>query len=340
MNYLYLLAGIFLFVGTIADIVKTTLSSQGGGGITNVVSKAVWKLFFAAAGHRGKSKLLGYAGLAVLLCILLLWILGMWGGLFLMLLADPDAVVNSSTHASVLEKLYYAGYTLSTLGNGGYMPGSNSWRLVTDIGSFSGLVFITTSITYFVPVLSAVNLQSQLSLLINSMGETPQKIVSNSWDGNGFSAFTDNVPSLCQLLLKHTIDHHSYPVIHYFHNSKQRLSVVLSLAKLDEVQLLLAHAVPAGNGNDQLKLAMLRAALEDYLGVVLQNYVHTPDSKGKLPVPDVGQLAEYKLPLKPLPEINSLFEQQLRRHREQVNALLQNDGWDWQDIYQGQTVPA
>lgn len=82
------------------------------------------------------------------------------------------------------------------------MASNNVWRVITSITAFSGLAFITASLTYFVQVLSAVGLQSKLSLYINSMGRSPQQILANSWDEKGFSSFFDNVSDICQMLMQ------------------------------------------------------------------------------------------------------------------------------------------
>ncbi|MDX5438034.1 MAG: potassium channel family protein, partial [Pontibacter sp.] len=236
MNYLYLLLGILLFILTVSDLIKTTFSSNGGGKITNAVSKGVWKLFFTASGKDGRSKLFSYAGPAVLIFILLVWIIGLWSGLFLMLLSDKDSVVNSSTltATSPLEKLYYAGFTLSTLGIGDYKATTDAWRILTSLAAYSGLAFITASITYFVPVLSAVGLQSTVSLYISGMGKTPQQILLNSWNGKDFSSFFDTVSDLCQMIMQHTMNHNSYPVIHFFHNNQPKLAITPAIVLLDE----------------------------------------------------------------------------------------------------------
>lgn len=334
MNYLYLLAGAAIFLLIVADIIKTTLSAQGGGAGTQLIARTVWRGFFAAAGRRGHHRLLDYAGLTILLTVLLFWVAGMWGGLLLVLLADAGSVVSSSTRApaSVVQKLYFAGYTLSTLGLGDYVPASNAWRLVTNIGSLAGLIFITTSITYFVPVLSAVNLQRQLSLYLNSMGETPMAVISNSWDGTTLRSFFDSVPTLCQLLIKHTLNHYNYPVIHYFHSSQQRRAITLTVAKLDETHLLLTEALAPGQGQDQLKLRMLRAALNEYYAVVPASRA-TESAPGLMPpLPATASLAANGLTLLPSAEIEQRFAAH-RAHRARVQQLLHNDGWGWAQVY-------
>ena len=47
--------GILLFLLIAADIIKTTLSTRGGGMLTNAVTRSVWALFFRVAGRQGRS---------------------------------------------------------------------------------------------------------------------------------------------------------------------------------------------------------------------------------------------------------------------------------------------
>ncbi|WP_237144703.1 ion channel [Pontibacter pamirensis] len=336
MNVFYFALGALVFAITALDIIKTTLSSNGGGMVTILVSRAVYKLFFLAAGKRGKSKLLSYAGPAVLVSVLLVWIVGFWSGLFLALLSDPGSVVHSitKTDASAVEKLYYAGFTLSTLGVGDYVASNDFWRIVTDMAAYSGLVFITTSITYFLPVLSAVSLQSTLSLYISGMGKNPQQVLTKSWNGKDFASFFDNTSDLCQMLIKHTMNHQSYPVIHYFHNSQSKLSVAPAIVLLDETYQLLRNALQQDVAVDEVKVSMLQTALDSYLEVVRENFLKNASPNEQAPAPDLRQLEEKGVPLKGEEAVKQYFEQDLRERRKLLTALLEMDGWSWKEVYQ------
>ena len=335
MNLLYLCLGILLFAATALDIIKTTFSSNGGGKITNLVTQGVWKALFMAAGKNGRSKLLNYAGPSILVSILLTWVIGLWVGLFLVLLYDAGSILNSKTlnSASVLEKFYYAGFTLSTLGVGDFIASSTAWRLITSVAAFSGLVFITASITYFVPVLSAVNLQSKLSLYISSMGQCPQQILINSWNGKDFSPFFDNVSDLCQMLMHHTLNHHSYPVIHYFHNNQPKLSIAPAIALLHETHQLLKLAVPKEVRGSEVKMSMLQTALDSYLDMVKGSFLKDPSPKEKAPTPDLRKLEEHHIPLREKEAIEQSFLHDLRDQRELMVAILEMDGWSWREVY-------
>ncbi|GAB3196927.1 potassium channel family protein [Pontibacter aydingkolensis] len=295
----------------------------------------MYKAIFLAAEKKGKSKLLGYAGPAVLVSILSVWIAGFWVGLFIALLSDSDSVVHSvtKTPAGTLEKLYYAGFTLSTLGIGDYVASNDFWRIVTDVAAYSGLVFITTSITYFLPVLSAVGLQSTLSLYISGMGKTPQQILTKSWNGKDFSSFFDNTSDLCQMLMKHAVNHHSYPVIHYFHNSQPKHSITPAIVLLDEAYQLLANALQREVAVDETKMSMLQTALDAYLEVVREGFLKNASPNEKALVPDLRLLEEKRVPLKGKEAIRHYFEQDLRERRRLLTALLEMDGWSWKEVY-------
>lgn len=335
VDMVFLISGIVLFLVTATDITKTTLSSRGGGTITNVVSRLVWQGFFIAAGRRGESKLLEYAGQCVLLLVLLTWIACLWLSLFLMLASDPGSVVNGTTKqaANAWETLYYAGFTLSTLGVGDYAASGDGWRVLTSAAAFCGLTFITAAITYIVPVLSAVSLQNQLSLLVTSMGRTPQEIVVNSWNGADFSRFYDNASDIRQMLVEHTLNHHAYPVIRCFHNRHASKSVIPAVVMLDEVLRLLdqvSHEIP----QDGLKRKMLGSVVDRHLEMQRTHYLGGFPSEVKGPELDVSTLEGAQIPLDTDMGLPGNAEQQ-RQRRALLTALLKADGWRWEHIYGG-----
>lgn len=322
--------GILLFLLIAADIIKTTLSTRGGGMLTNAVTRSVWALFFRAAGRQGRSGLLQYAGQFVVLSVLLSWILGLWASLFLLFASHPGSIVDDATKlpADLWETFYYAGFTLSTLGIGDYAAAADGWRVLTSAAAFCGLTFITAAITYIVPVLSAVSLQNQLSLLVSSMGRTPQEILVNSWNGADFSSFYDNVPELRQMLVQHTLNHHAYPVIQCFHNCDAGKNVVPAVVTLNEV-LRLLQGVSAEIPQDRLKRQMLGSAVTRHLELQRASYLgRTRPSVGEGDV-DLTPLAAAAIPL----DEDRVAIAAPDERRRLLSALLESDGWSWRDVY-------
>lgn len=341
MNVLYLAAGLLIYGLTTLDIIKTAFSSRGAGRFTQAASRLIWSVFFAAARRRGRSRLLEYAGLSVLAGIITLWICGLWLGLWLVLMSDPSSVVASATRiaATPLEKLYYAGFTLSTLGVGDYQASGDGWRLVTGLAAFSGLVFITTAITYFVPVLSAVSLQNKLSLYISAMGRTPQEMLTNSWGGEDFEPFYSNVPNLCEMLMEHAMNHHAYPVIHQFHTSDPQLTIAPAIVRLDEACQLLTHAVDSRCPERRLALNQLRTTLDAYLAMIGDNFLGQREPHTPPPEPDLQALRAASIPLQEAP-LAAFTGEPMRQRRRLLSALLESDGWGWEDVYGAGRAPA
>ncbi len=94
--------------------------------MTHRVSHFIWQSFLRVSRISERPQLLKSAGISVILTLIVMWLGLLWLGLFLVLLGDYDSVVTSSKSlpASALDKLYYSGYVLSTLGNGDFKPGS------------------------------------------------------------------------------------------------------------------------------------------------------------------------------------------------------------------------
>lgn len=332
---MYLCSGFILFAAIVFDLVKTTFSSTGGGFITKFLSKGVWQLFFWAAGKNGRSGLLPYAGSLTMLTVLLFWVVGLWAGFFLLLLSDYDSIISSSTQApaDTLEKLYYAAFTLSSLGVGDFTATTDFWRIITGVAGFSGLVFITASITYFVPVLSAVGQKSKFCTYLHSMGKTPQEILINSWNGADFSLFLDKASDLTQMLAEHSLNHHAYPVIHYFHSSKPELSIAPTVVLLNETLQLLHSVVAKDVVADKLSVAMLQAAIDQYINVVEGNFLKVDSNEDEMPEPDLHALLEKGIPLRERTLNGDDKLKPFLERRKLLTNLLVKDGWTWRDVY-------
>jgi hypothetical protein len=333
VTYLYFVAGSLIFILTAAEIIKTVFSTRGGGAITTKLTRAIWALFFFGSRKKGDARLLEYAGPSILIVVLMCWIAGLWLGLFLMLVTDQSSIVSSTTQiaATPLEKLYYAGFSLSTLGVGDYKATNDFWRILTSITSFTGLVFITSAITYFVQVLSAASLQSKLSLYVNAMGKTPQEIIINGHNGANFKQLAPQFLSLSEMIFEHSINHQSFPVIHYFHTSDLEQTVIPALVRLDEACGILVHG-SVKSRHIQLPLKMLRTSLNAYVGMVKGSLDDDPAKAEKPPTPNLSMLRERGIALEQ--DGTTYFEQpQLAQRRRLFSTLLRRDGWSWRQVY-------
>ncbi len=333
MSFVFGIVGGFIIVFVFKDLITTTLSFKGGGRMTNFITYQLWQLFLKLSKYNGRSSWLDHVGYIILIFIVLTWVFSMWLGFFLILLSDPDSIINSTTSvwATAWEKLYFVGYSISTLGNGDFKPGSNFWRIVTTIFALFGLALITISITYIMPVLSAVILQIKLSVFINSMGNSPQQILANAWNGKNFDRLLTKDTNISDLITQHSQNHKAYPVIHYFHNCQLRRSVVVNLAALDEAINMLLYVVAEEHKPDKKDLALLRGALDFYLEVLREG--REISQHAELPETDWLPLKQEGILLDKTGQENYPTNTHLKERRKVLNHLLQQEGWSWHEVY-------
>lgn len=117
-----------------------------------------------------------------------MWINLIWLSYSLIFISETTSVINNRTEtpASILEKIYLMGYTLTSLGNGGFRAGNHTWQIITNIAGLNSLVFISLGISYLIPVLQAVIDKRTLAVHINKLGSTPEEIIKDGFNGKNF----------------------------------------------------------------------------------------------------------------------------------------------------------
>ncbi len=328
MENFYLVSGIVLYILTVIDITQTTLSMQGGGWLTSRFSHFFWKVILIISRKDGRKKLLGRAGYFLLVKIVFIWVFLLWSSFFLILISHTDSILNSSTRlpVDIFGKIYYSGFTISTLGTGDYIPGGNFWRILSNLYSFTGLILLTMSVTYFIPVLSAVIEQRKLGIKLSALGTTPQEIILNSWNGKDFQFFTDQVPDISDGLIQHTQHHRAYPVIHFFHNSREKNNIILQLARLYEALYLFENVLKAEVRPNAMDLKPLEVAFENYFEVITEvTHLHFDDAVPQLP--DTNKLAALSFLNE---KYSGNYPQEVQDHRRILHTLVKQDGWNWQ----------
>ncbi|MGA8853648.1 MAG: potassium channel family protein [Christiangramia sp.] len=327
---IYLVLGVVLYVSIVLDIIQTTLSMRGGGWLTSRFSHLFWKFFLVLSGRNGRSKILTHAGYILLISIVMIWVFLMWTSLVLILFSQPGAIIDSTTMvpANLWQIIYYSGYAISTLGMGDYIASGDVWRVLSSIYSFTGLILLTMSVTYFIPVLSAVIEQRKLGINLSTLGDTPQEIVLNAWNGKDFQRFTDKIEGVANSIIKYSQQHRAYPVIHYFHNNKQKSSVVLQLARLYEALTILAEKIKEDDRPLEQELKPLIIAFENYFETISE-VTHITLMDNEPPAIDVRELIEKRLIGK---GENRQLSNNIKKDRKFFKSLLYQDGWEWKDV--------
>ena len=116
--------GAALLALTAFDLLKTVLTVRGGGPVTGRANAWLWDAALALHARFDHHRALAAVGPALATLTLVAWLVGLWVGWTLVFCGAAEAVVaaKDQSPASLVERIYFAGYTLTTLGLGDFNP--------------------------------------------------------------------------------------------------------------------------------------------------------------------------------------------------------------------------
>lgn len=278
-------------------------------------------------------KLFESVGILIIVLVIVFWYLAIWLGSSLIFMSDHTSDVHgkSQDYATVLEQIYYAGFTLTTLGVGDFEANSSLWRIFTVFLSLTGFILITTGISYMIPALSAVVEKRKLGSYISVLGTSPQAILKNQWQDDDFSVLESHFETLTQMIIKQNQQMLAYPVIYCFYTTNSRKAAVLNIARLDEALSIIFKLVPDDSKPSQQSLNPLRNAITDFIQIQQKYFIRLSSDRPRLP--EVNMLLEAGVPLRfdqaDLPQAY----QDLRERRTKLRTLLRDQGRDFHNIF-------
>ncbi len=331
--YIFMIGAVILLI-TATDLINTSLSVQGAGFLSKRLSKFIWRVLLRLNRNMGNKKVLEMSGVIILVSIIANWLLLIWFSATLMFVSQIDSLKNveTNTATTVVSKIFFTGYTLSTLGLGDIEPNGDFWEVLTAILSFTGLVLISIAITYLIPVVSAEIEKRKLSVYITTLGCSVDEILINYWNGKDFKELEQPFHNLTRMVIHHAQNHKVYSVLHFFHTSNKKEAFVLNITNLDETLTTLLHRIPLENRPSNNVMMALRKAISSYLITLPVAYI-TP-AKEAPPHLLLAKLNEKGIPVIPMNEVVYNLEN-LSNRRRLLLGLVQDDGWQWEDIYAG-----
>lgn len=331
-----LFAGGLLLVGVVLfDALCTAIALGGGGPLTMRLASGLWGValrWHRRREHAERHHLLAGVGPVILVVIIVTWILLLWAGFWLLFSVAPEAVVNARTDApaNAWERLYFVGFTVSTLGIGDFAPQGTLWRIITPVAALSGFLLLTLSITYLLPVVSAVVEKRQLAASISSLGWTPQEILRSGWDGESLGSLEQPLISLAQRIEVHAQRHLAYPVLHFFHSTEKRTAVAPRLAALSEA-LELIRQMPPEAQPPPASVRAARGAIDGFMNVLGPVLAPSPAQRTAPEPPAANLLREAGLPIgEASPDGTGSLD--TTRRRRLLRAFVEDDGWCWTDV--------
>ena len=265
-------------------------------------------------------------GVGIVAGMLLSWIAVAFGAWWLIASAADGAVRLAETGqpAALLDRAYFVGYNLFTLGTTTFVAGDGLWHLVPVLTGANGLVALTLGISYLVPFASAVAERRQLAQYVLSLGATPEQVLTRAWTGDGFGSLTQHLITLTSMVQLAGERHLTYPALAWFHSVRAHAWSSVSIVVLHDTLLLLRHGVAESARPDPAAVGPLQTALDVLLETVSGSFV-TRDCP-PLPGPDLGPLREAGIPTVDDGPFAAVVAAATERRRV-LGALLADDGW-------------
>lgn len=157
------LLGVALVLVALADIFLAVLYARSGASLlSDRLNRVLWRLFRSVAlalPGAGRGLLLAYAGPSLLILSITLWVVLLLSGFALIVHPALGSAIRSSsgpTPTGFVAALYYAGFSLTTLGTGDIVPFTAFQRLLTVFMAAVGFSVLTLSLTFLTSVYSAL----------------------------------------------------------------------------------------------------------------------------------------------------------------------------------------
>lgn len=339
MSGLQVALGLSIVAVTVVDIAWTTIAAGSGAGpITSRWAALLWRCAIAVHRRWPSHAFLSVAGVLIVFAVLLTWIALALFGWALVFTASTGAVVAAQTGvpADLVERLYFTGFTVFTLGSGEFVPAHGAWQFATIAATGSGLMLVTLAVTYLVPVAAAVAERRQTASYISSMGNSPHEILTNAWNGEGFSSLDDLLSPLVQQVNAAGQQHLTYPILHYFHGAEPQNATAVNLVNLsDAVELLRFGVAPAARPSLAI-LATLDRSIDRLVDMIAN--AHLDSGHEPLPPPSLMPLRDAGIPTVGDDEFRAAVETE-GRLRSVLAALLYDDGWEVPGPTRGKGAP-
>ncbi|MFZ0392015.1 MAG: potassium channel family protein [Calditrichia bacterium] len=328
MHFYWGILGTLIIAAITIDIIWTTLTVKGWGPI----SGKFFSQFINPKLKKSRKSIpawrIAISGPGVVLLTFTFWMITTWAGWVMIFSSAEFAVLqaDSGLPANLFSRIYFSGYTLTTLGIGDYLPGSDFWQLLTVFAAVSGFFILSLAISYLIPVLGQVVQSKRLAFFIYSLGHTPESILINHWNGRDFSHLVQHLFSLAPMLTLLGQQYLAYPVLFFFHSTDYREAISLRISALDDAISLLAYGVQKQVRPEDELLKTIRISISHFMEVFSVPKLKMAEEVP--PVPDLKSLKEAGIPTLSDNDFKNTMNK-LADHRRMLYAFVQHESWEW-----------
>ncbi|MDL5361967.1 potassium channel family protein [Halalkalicoccus sp. NIPERK01] len=327
MNGFHLALGLVLLVSSTVDLLWTTLWVEGGAGpLTSRLMAGAWRALRRLGGRNARA--LGLAGPLIFVFTLITWIALLWSGWTLVFVSAESALTDTLNRGSISwsDHLYFAGYTMFTLGNGDFVPREGIWQFVTVLATGSGMLLVTLTVSYTLSVLDAITQKRSFASGVTGLGTHGNALVRTAWDGEGFSGLDLPLNAYVSQLNTLTSNHKAYPVLHYFYSPRAERAPVVAITILDEALTIFRFGISEEHRPNNVIITNARSSVQSYLETLHSAFIHPADEVP--PPPNLDPLSESGLPTVSDEEFTTALET-LTDRRRTLLGLINSDARRW-----------
>lgn len=248
------------------DIAVTILSHGGAGPLTKFWTDKIWSLILLTKYRLNLYLPIRIAGPSFIIGIITVWYLLLYFCWCIFLYVGDYSITGKNDPAvSVLDIVYYVGSTFSNLGIGDYVPNRFPWTILTTSGAFLVTLLLSLTVSYVIPVLSALVDRRRLITKINLIGEDTEAILLNAWSGDNANELDSEVLDISDMLIKESYRGYVYPILSHFYFPGDGYSLNLNVLNLLDAQII-QYFRPDRKGNlPRVKVKFMIKAIRLYV---------------------------------------------------------------------------
>jgi len=226
LGLLVQLIGIAMVLLSLVDVFMTVLYARvGTGPLSHRLATYAWPVVRRATRplpHRTRYTLLSFFGPGYLVSLITIWIALLLLGFTLFTwpeLGRGVANTSGTTPTDFWTAFYYAGGSLTTVGNTPLQPASRLFKFINVIDSALGISVMTLALSYVIQIYTALHGRNALVLgLHHASGSTGDAaaLLAGMGPGDDFSRAGSTVANLAASATSVYEAHHFYSVLMYF----------------------------------------------------------------------------------------------------------------------------
>lgn len=324
--------GLVLLAVTVTDLVLTAVAvGSGAGPVTGRLAGWLWAVALRLLrGTRGHGWL-RWAGPLLLFVVIGAWLVGLILG-WALVFGQEGAISQplGQEPEQPLNRIYFAAATILGRGAATYLPSNDVWQVAEQVAATSGLLLVSLSIAYILPVVSAVVHKRETATYVSTLGGSPREILTQAWNGESFGHLDLHLITLAPSINRLAQQHLAYPILHYFHSGQRHDALAPSIVVLDETLTLLRQGMDPAMVPDATALRPCQQAIDIFLQSLDRIRVLAADEP--LPAPRLTDYGGLDLPLKEDTSVEEIFGDQVQRRRL-LRGFLAHDGWEPDEVH-------